>query len=95
MKGQVSISNGLFIKKDDVRHAVYRHRLKGFQKDSDVLKSVNLWFNEITASGGETLSLTQFHDGFVFGWSTAFQLHVRVDGKDVLCSLVIASSRSN
>jgi hypothetical protein len=69
--------SGMMICYHHVRDALYRERMKRSQKSPDVVKSVEIWFKDITEKGGKTLFLPSHSDGFLFGWCSAFQLKVK------------------
>jgi hypothetical protein len=77
-----------------VRHALYRDRVKRYQMDKDVVQSIKSWFKKIEEEGGKTMLNVNVHStGFAFGWCSSFQLKVRrfmlKTKKDELSLLII------
>jgi len=80
-KGQeVKPPPALSISQNDARAALYRRRIREWQKDKDPVKSIELWLQAIREKGGRTLferNRRQQVDGsFLVAWCTSFQLEV-------------------
>ncbi|KAF8959010.1 hypothetical protein BGZ46_001844, partial [Entomortierella lignicola] len=80
---------GFFIKYNDLRHALYRNRIKDSQKKKNVTESVTCWINVIKDKGGKGIFFDDLSiDGkkhFLIAWSTKFQLDIMASNTAIAC----------